>query len=151
MNSKKNHDCKAVYIPFRVDVETDRQITALAAEMGAGISKSEVIRYFLDKGLKSDGYRKDDERLYHMLRDTVQEVIKPHVDRLASISAKATQIDSACFFLLLYVGRLLLPPDEQFAMDDIAARARQLGIEYLQHRGDVDEFIDRANQRMKNI
>lgn len=49
-------------------------------------TKSEVIRILLDKGMKSEGYKVDDDRLYEMVKTAVFEISKPQVERLASIS-----------------------------------------------------------------
>lgn len=130
---------RASYIPFRCDTKTEELIGKLAKEQKC--TKSDILRDLIDKGLKSDGYKPEEDRAYTLVRAAVQEVMKPYVERLASISAKASQIAGADFFLLVYLGSLLLPPDERQRMDEAAARARQLGIEYLKIKADAD--IDR--------
>ncbi len=114
-------------------------------------TKSEVIRRLTRIGLKNSGYRPDDERLRELIRDVVQEVMKPHVERLASISAKAANIDAASFFLLVYVGRLMLPPSERLLVDEAAENARRLGIEFLKLKKDrdLDEFIRAGAENMR--
>jgi len=76
--------------------------------------------------------------------------MKPQVERLASISAKATQISSAAYFLLVYLMRTLLPEGEREEADEVAAKARKLGIEYLKLRDkDIDTFIRSGIERFK--
>lgn len=127
------------YIPFRCDAGTEELIGKLAKEQKR--TKSDILRQLVDKGLKSDGYKPEEDRAYTLVRTAVQEVMKPYVERLAAISAKASQIAGADFFLLVYLGGLLLPQQERQRMDEAAARARQLGIEYLKIKSDAD--IDR--------
>ena len=139
-----NPKTKEENLSVRLDEKTGAQLSALAGQRHC--TKSQLIRDLLDKGLKSEGFRKDDERLYNMIVEALQSVTKPQVERLAAISAKATQIDAAAFFMLVYFCCALLPPtpDSAQTIDQIAAHARQLGIEYLKHRGtddDLDAFI----------
>ena len=140
----------SVMLSTRVDRKTIKELT------GAAISEhrtlSEIVRRYLHMGLKNDGYRRDDERLSQIIRNTMQEVLKPHVERLASISAKAANIDGASFFLLTYIGRLLLPSSERQLLDEAAENARRLGLEYLKLKKDrnLDEFIQNGIKAMQD-
>lgn len=140
---------RSVYIPFRLDAETDEVLTRYAA--GRRQNKSEAIRDLIDKGLKAEGVKPDDERLYNMVKAAVLEVEKPHVERLAAISAKAAQISGAEYFLLVYVLENLLRDDAGEEVSAVAARARQLGIEYLKLRDkDIDAFIRNGIVKMRD-
>jgi len=86
-----------------------------------------------------------------MVKTAVSEIIKPQVERLAAISAKATQISSASYFLMFYMLRMVLPEDMRDELDETAALARKLGIEYLKLRDkDIDVFIRSGIDRIKN-
>lgn len=142
---------KSDYVPFRLDPTTNDALSRIAIAEGH-CDKSVIIRRYIEKGLKNDGYRPDDERLRQLIRDAVQEVMKPHVERLASISAKAANIDAANFFLMFYIGRLVLPPSELQRLDEAVENARRLGIEFLKLRKDrdLDEFISNGAESMKD-
>jgi len=147
--SKEKRKAAGVYA-FRLDDETDAILTRIAITEHR--SKSEIIRRYIDMGIKNSGYRPDDERLAQLIREAVQEIMKPHVERLASISAKAANIDAASFFLQLYVGKLMLPPSERQQVDEAAEKARQLGIEFLKLRKDrdIDVFIGKGVAEMND-
>lgn len=132
---------KASYLPYRCDEDTYDIICRTAIEKR--ISKVEVLRSFVADGMVKQGYKPEEDRAYTLVRAAVQEVMKPYVERLAAISAKASQIAGADFFLLVYLGSLLLPPQERQRMEEAAARSRQLGIEYLKIKSDadIDHFI----------
>ena len=99
--------------------------------------------------MKTEGYKVEDDRLYEMVKAAVAEISKPQVERLASISAKATQISSAAYFLLVCMMRMLLPEGERNEVDELAAKARKLGIEYLKLRDkDIDAFIRSGIERI---
>ncbi|MEA4896103.1 MAG: hypothetical protein VB064_12720 [Oscillospiraceae bacterium] len=113
-------------------------------------TKSEAIRTLLDKGMKTEGYKVEDDRLFEMVKAAVSEISKPQVERLAAISAKATQISSASYFLLVSMMRMLLPEGERDELDELAAKARKLGIEYLKLRDkDIDVFIRNGIERIR--
>ncbi len=145
MLNKNQH---SEYVSFRIDGETADLLKKAALNQNK--TKSELVRLFVDKGLKSEGYKVDDDRLYGMVKTAVFEVLKPQVERLASISAKATQISSAAFFLEVCMMRMLLPADERDGVDELASKARKLGIEYLKLRDkDIDSFIRSGINRIK--
>lgn len=116
-----------------------------------GKSKSEVLRMLVDKGLAAGGYLPGVKELDTVVQEAVATVLRPAVERLAGISAKAAHISAAAFFLTLYSDRLLLPAEQREMMDDIAARARRLGIEYLKvsKDRDLDEWLEEACGRMR--
>lgn len=141
---------KASYLPFRCDAQTAELIGKLAKEQKQ--NNSEILRDLVDRGLKNEGVRPEDDRLYGMVRAAVNEVMKPYVERLAAISAKATQIAGADFFLMVYLGGMMLPEGDSQVMEEVAARARKLGIEYLKlgREADMDEFIARGAKDIKD-
>ncbi len=130
------------------DESTDDQLRRIAA--GEHTTVSDVIRKLVDKGMKTEGYKVEDDRLYEMVKAAVSEISKPQVERLASISAKATQISSAAYFLLVCVMRMQFPESERDEVDELAAKARKLGIEYLKLRDkDIDAFIRNGIERLR--
>lgn len=139
-----------VLVAFRCSAEMNQTLTNIAK--GEGRSKSDVVRELLERGLVAGGYISGKQELGNLVQDAVESALKPQVERLASISAKASQISAAAFFMQVYTEKMLLPPDAQNEVDAIATKARRLGIEYLKlAKGkDVDEFISDANRRMAN-
>ena len=139
---------KTAYRPIRCSVELDETLGKLAAQRRT--SKSEVLRDLVDKGLVASGLKADEDYLEGIVRRTVQEVMKPHVERLAAISAKATQISGAGFFMGMYAALLRRSPAEQQEIQDAAGQARELGIQYLKLKDrDIDAFIQEGVKSMK--
>lgn len=139
---------KSTYVPFRLDPETNDLLERYAAAQKK--TKSEAIRILLDKGMKTEGYKVEDDRLYDMVKAAVFEVSKPQVERLAAISAKATQISAAAYFLLVCAMRMMLQEEASGEIDELASKARKLGIEYLKLRDkDIDTFIRSGIERFK--
>ena len=76
---------QAAYIPFRCSGETGQLIGRLAAQQHR--PRSEVLRDLVEHGLVSVGVKSDEDYLSGLVRQTVEETAKPHVERLAAISA----------------------------------------------------------------
>lgn len=136
-------------ITLRCSVETAELIAKISAAEGR--TKSEVLRNLVEKGLAAGGYLPGVKELDEVVRDAVATVMQPAVERLASISAKAAHISAAAFFLSLYTDRLLLPEELRGELDEIAGRARRLGIEYLKlsKSSDLDAWVAQASGRMQ--
>lgn len=138
------------YIPFRCSQDLDEIITKIAE--GERRTKSEVLRELVQRGLVAGGYVSGQQELGELVQDAVNAVVKPQVERLAAISAKAAQISAATFFLQTYTGKLSLPEELHDDVDAAANKARRLGVEYLKlpRSKDLDGFIATGNQRMNN-
>lgn len=139
---------KNTLVQFWISPEMDAAVRNIATAEGQSISA--VYRDLVEKGLVAGGYKTGSQDMATLVREAVQETLRPHVDRLAAISAKGTQISAAAFFLAFYNGRQALPPYAQEAYDDLAAQARKLGIEYLKlsKDKDIDAFIGQGLRRM---
>lgn len=149
MKLKKDRH-KGVYVAVRFAPETNEVIDRIADAEEK--SKSEVLRMLVEKGLAAGGYLPGVKELDTVVQEAVSTVLQPAVERLASISAKAAHISAAAFFLSLYTDRLLLTTEQREELDDIAARARRLGIEYLKvsKDRDLDEWLAQACRRMQS-
>lgn len=139
---------RSSYIPFRCSKEVEETITKIAAEQR--LPKSEVVRGLVSKGLVVAGYKQDEDALRASIQSALKEILQPQVERLATISAKSTQLSGAAYFLLTYVLRMYFPEGERDTVDEVAAQARQLGIEYLKLKqgSDIDNFIKSGVKKM---
>lgn len=141
---------KNAMLHFWVSPEMDVQIRRIAKAEGRSVSS--VGRDLVEKGLVAGGYRSGDQSIAALVKTAVEEALKPPTERLASISAKATQISAAAFFMSVYTGKLLTPDYLKGDFDDAAIQARKLGIEYLKLPRDrsLDEFISKAFDRLED-
>ncbi len=87
---------QAPYVPFRCSKKTSDLISQIAKEQHR--PKSEVLRDLVDKGLTASGAKVEEGELYRMIQEAVNAAMKPQVERLAAISAKATHIAGAAFW-----------------------------------------------------
>lgn len=131
---------RAAYIPFRCSPDTEKMISDLALQRRQ--TKAEVLRDLVDKGLVAVGAKVETDYLHEVVKSTLEEVLRPSVERLASISAKATQIDAANFFMYIYALTRNGSEREHAEIQEAVEKARSLGIQYLKLRDrDLDSFI----------
>ena len=138
---------KSVYRPVRGSRELDETLAQLAAQRH--ITKSEVLRELVDKGLTATGAKVEDSELYEMIRQAVRETMQPQVERLAAISAKAAHISGAAFFMAVYAASHGRSPAEQREIEEAAGTARMLGIQYLKLKDrDIDAFLQNGAKQI---
>lgn len=138
---------KSVYRPVRCSRELDETLAQLAAQRH--ITKSEILRELVDKGLTATGAKVEDSELYEMIRQAVRETMQPQVERLAAISAKAAHISGAAFFMALYAASHGRSPAEQREIEEAAGTARMLGIQYLKLKDrDIDAFLQNGAKQI---
>ena len=138
---------KSAYRPIRCSKELDETLGQLAAQQH--ITKSEVLRNLVDKGLTATGAKVEDGEFYQLIQQAVKEAVQPQVERLAAISAKATHISGAAFFMSIFVATQGRAPAEQRQIEEAAGTARELGIQYLKLKGrDIDTFLKEGAKRI---
>lgn len=136
----KNQEEKSAYRPIRCSRELDGTLGRLATQQH--ISKSEVLRDLVDKGLTATGTKVKEGEFYRMIQEAVHEAMKPQVERLAAISAKAAHISGAAFFMSIFAATQGQSPAEQRRIEEGGGTARELGIQYLKLKDrNVDAFL----------
>lgn len=138
---------QAPYIPFRCSEEMSALISQIAKEQHR--PKSEVLRDLVDKGLTTTGAKVEDSDIYALIQRAVKETLQPQVERLAAISAKATHISGAAFFMSVFAASQGRNPAEQRQIEEAAGTARELGIQYLKLKDrDIDTFLKEGAKRI---
>ena len=138
---------KSAYRPIRCSKELDETLGRLAAQQH--ITKSEVLRNLVDKGLTATGAKVEDGEFYQLIQQAVKETMQPQIERLAAISAKATHISGAAFFMSIFAATRDATPAEQREVEEAAGAARDLGIQYLKLKDqDIDAFLKAGAKRM---
>lgn len=132
------------FVSFRCSQQLNDMIERIAT--AEGVPKSKVLRDLLTAGLQARGYVEGGENMADMVQRAVEATLKPQVERLASISAKAAHISAAGFFMNYATLRQYVPEEFLSEFDELATRARKLGAEYLRLSKDrnLDQFLSRG-------
>lgn len=134
-----------VVMTFRCTAKMDAMVDRISTAQN--VPKSKVLRDLVIAGLQAQGYLDGaTENLADMVQHAVDASLKPQVERLAAISAKAAHISAASFFMNYSVLRQFMPEDFLPQFDEVAAKARKLGSEYLRlnKNRDIDQFLSRG-------
>ena len=143
---KKN----TVIMTLRLDRQTDEKLDKIAIQQNK--TKSSVIRDFIDKGLKTDGYKNDDDRLYQMIVAAVHEVMDPQVKRMAAIMAKDTYISAASFFMQIAFVKACFVEDVTEIIEELVHNSRRMSIEYTKLKdSDYERFFKNNVSRILNL
>lgn len=130
---------------FRYTKKLDSIVQHIATAQN--VNKSKVLRDLVIAGLQAQGYLDGAaENFADLVQQAVDASLKPQVERLASISAKAAHISAASFFLNYSTLRQFMPEEFLPQFDEAATKARKLGAEYLRlnKNKDIDQFLARG-------
>lgn len=128
--------------PFRLRCEHEMLVLIEKIAISKGLTKSEVVRQLIHKGLQERKVQEDpaayQDELQKRIQAMVQTAMQPYMERLAAMSAKSAQIAAASFFMTAYTQGAQFPG----LMPDAAVKAHRLGMVYLNIKGDdLEEYI----------
>ena len=135
---------KTAYLPVRVTLEMNEQLERLAASSRR--DKSAIVREFIEKGLKYDGFKQNQDLLYDTVLQAVKAVIDPSTERLAALNAKTGIMAAAGYFLMVLMLQGNFPEGD---VSTLATKARKLAITYLRSKDEsVEQLIDSSLQTL---
>ena len=107
------------------------------------MSRTELIRKFIDKGLAVESYQENIDFLSGIIRQVVSAEIGKQANRLAAMLFKVGIITSSNYFLAVKTLSDVISPSMQEDFKDINSNARKLGIDYMKQSGvGVVEFLE---------
>lgn len=138
---------KAVYLPFRCSAEKAEDIKNYADTHRLLVS--EAMRELIDVGLKAKSGVPEQSEIEELVKSATEKAIRPGIERIAAITAKATQIDAAAFFMFLYTLTRDGSQEEQAKIQEAVESARRLGIQYLKLKDrDIDSFLSEGAKQI---
>jgi len=147
--TQKNYNRSVVFAPEMLE-----QIEQIALKKG--VSSSEVVRGFVNKGLSVTGYEDNIEFITGIIRQVVSAEIGRQANRLAAMLFKVGAITSSNYFLSVRALSDVISPSMQEDFKDISSNARKLGIDYMKQNGvgvveflEDDEAVERAVSKVK--
>lgn len=100
-------------------------------------SMSDVVREYTYQGLKAQVGADNIDLITKIIREQLQAILKPSVERICSISAKAGVMSAAATFLNAEAINKFVPVEQQEEVRDVYETARKKGIAYMQSKVDV--------------
>lgn len=101
-----------------------------------GESISETIRKLLRRGLSIEYVNDSKDLIAEIVREQMEIVVKPHVERLASLSAKTGIASATSMFLNAQAFMDLVPVEKKKDARTMFEKARIKGVAYMRTRAE---------------
>lgn len=103
-----------------------------------GESRSEIIRELIDRGLNDGLILENENFIADTVRKQMEVVIKPHIERLAKISAKSGHMAGRSAFLNAQIARDLVPAERRRDVNELWNNAQKKAVAYMKLK--VNEY-----------
>jgi hypothetical protein len=101
-----------------------------------GINFSEAVRSLCERGLTEKIYEENLDLISHIVREQLDVVIKPHIERLAALSSKTGHMAATAAFLNIQAMQDLIPDDKKRDLIVIWEKARKKAVTYMKAKAD---------------
>lgn len=114
---------------INLDEDTASKVENLAKQNDQSLA--EATRDLIKKGLAAEWVNENTDLIAHIVRQQLEVVIKPHVERLAALESKSGHAASTAMFLNVQAFMDLLPPEKRKIPKDMYEKARKKAVEYM--------------------
>lgn len=111
-----------------------------------GISVSDIVREFVEKGLAVDGYKSDVDFITEIIHRELKEVLEPQVNRIVKMLMKIGKVSAGTMYSNLSLIQLISDEDQE-AFYEMVNRSLRLGVDYMKKKDvDIDQYLGRAEE-----
>lgn len=131
---------------------TEEQLEAINryAEV-KGYNFSEAVRQLCQKGLEIEVSSSNIDLVVEIIEERLRAILKPQIERLASISAKGAIMSATSTFLNAQALSDFVPPERRKDLVDVYEKARLKGVAYVKGRTtDVEEVQEVIKKEVKH-
>lgn len=96
-----------------------------------GVNFSDVVRDLVNKGLSERVYEENTDLIAWVVRQQLDIVMKPHIERLAALSSKSGHMSAAAAFLNAQALQDLVPKENRREVKEMFEKARKKAAEYM--------------------
>lgn len=132
---------KTIQITVRVKEKTYESLKVLAAQNHVTII--EVIRRFIDKGIKVDAYKEDVDLIAQVVRQEVKAQMTPQIERLVKILMKIGKISAGLYYTTIKTLMRMVGASKAQTFKELATESRKLGIKYMKYKdNEIDQYLE---------
>lgn len=121
---------------LRIDEKTMEQIKSVSQKSGESIA--ETTRMLIKKGLAAGWIDENTDMVAHIVRQQLEAVLKPHIERLAKLSAKSGIMSATSTFLNVQAFQDLVPAENKKIPVEMYDKARKKAALYM--KTPTDDF-----------
>ncbi len=123
-----------------LDDQTYNSIKQISESTGNSIA--DVTRELIKKSLAREYVEDSKDIVATIVREELQAVLKPHIERLAKISSKSGHMSAAAAFLNVQALMDLVPKERQRDVRPMYEKARKMAVEYMRTKSDDWNIVD---------
>lgn len=133
---------------IRFKAKSIEEIEKLAAIRG--LTVSDIVREFVEKGLAVDGYKNDIDFITEIIHRELKEVLEPQINRIVKLLMKIGKASAGTMYSNLKLVQLVTDEDEQ-AYFKMVNKSLRLGAEYMKKKDvEVDQYLGQADEVSKD-
>lgn len=111
-----------------------------------GISVSDLVREFVEKGLAVDGYKSDIDFITEIIHKELKEVLEPQINRIVKMLMKIGKVSAGTMYSNLSLIQLISDEDQE-AFFEMINRSLRLGVEYMKKKDvEIDQYLSQADE-----
>ncbi|NLZ45349.1 MAG: ribbon-helix-helix protein, CopG family [Clostridiales bacterium] len=116
-------------ISVKIPEDTYTVIENMAKKNNSSVS--ETIRSLLNKSLNAEWFKENEDIMARLIRQQMEIVIKPHIERLAKLSSKSGHMSATAAFLNVQALMDLVPKENRKNVREMYENARKKAAEYM--------------------
>lgn len=111
-----------------------------------GISVSDIVREFVEKGLAVDGYKNDIDFITEIIHKELKEVLEPQINRIVKMLMKIGKVSAGTMYSNLSLIQMISDEDQEVFYEMIN-RSLRLGVEYMKKKDvEIDQYLSQADE-----
>ena len=115
-----------------------------------GISVSDIVREFVEKGLAVDGYKSDIDFITEIIHKELKEVLEPQINRIVKMLMKIGKVSAGTMYSNLSLIQMISGEDQE-AFYEMINRSLRLGVEYMKKKDvEIDQYLSQADEVSKD-
>lgn len=114
---------------IRLDQETYIKLNNIAQSKNESLSN--VIRETINNGLARDWVNENTDLITDIVKQQVNATMKPHVERLATLTSKTGHMAATATFLNVQAFQDLVPTERKKDVKDLYEKARKKAVTYM--------------------
>lgn len=128
------------FVGVKFNKDIFEQIEIIAKK--EGLSISDVVRDLVNKGLSERVLEENTELIAQIVRQQMEIVIKPHIERLAALSSKGGHMAATAAFLNVQALMDLVPVERRKNVKEMYDNARKKSVEYMRTKTTDWEYLN---------
>jgi hypothetical protein len=135
---------KLEQITFKVKPDTKKLLEKIAAKSCNG-NTAALVRKYIEKGLKVDGYKDEEQIILTNMKTALSEILMPQIERLAAIEAKGAVSSTTALLTTLLFLQLIVEEKSRPQTELVIDKARRYAINFVRSdKGSIDKFLHEA-------